>query len=230
MPPEFIGPEVGRAFDVIIPLGTEPLIRGAEAGSTRRTTWWLDRHAAAEAGPVTSSRRTPRCAACSPQMRESDDPARLERAAPGHLLKDPFTLAPASTGHRAPHALQQPLLTILIVVGAVLLIACANIANLLLARATARRRELSVRLSLGAPRWRLARQVLVESSYVGRGRAVRSAFAEWGSRALVAQLSTQVNRVTLDLAIDGRVLAFTAGVTIATLSRPDGSPPTARAS
>src|SRR4030095_16831206 len=94
----------------------------------------------------------------------------------------------------------------------VLLIACVNLANLLVARATARQHELRVRLALGAPRWRLVQQMLVESLILSAmGAAVGLALAVGGSRILVAQLSTWFERIALDVSIDWRVMAFTAG-------------------
>jgi predicted permease len=129
-----------------------------------------------------------------------------------------LTLVPAAAGDSSlRRRYQRPLWTILVVVGLVLLIACANIANLLLARAAARRHELSVRIALGASRWRLARQLLGESLILSIGGAAAGlVIASWASRLLVRQLSTQANRVFLDLSPDWRVLAFTIAVTMAT--------------
>jgi hypothetical protein len=96
-------------------------------------------------------------------------------------------------------------------------IACANIANLMLARAAARRHEMSVRLALGASHMQLARQFILESMTLASfGTMTGLLFAAWASRALVAQVSTAENPVLLDLSLDWRVLTFTTGTLVVT--------------
>ena len=119
-------------------------------------------------------------------------------------------------------------LIIMVVVAMVLLIACANIANLMLARAASRRHELTLRLALGATRFRIARQLLVESLLLAcLGAAFGLLFAQWGSRMIVGQLSTPRSTVVLDLTLDWRVVGFTALVAVVT-APPFGVPPALR--
>jgi putative ABC transport system permease protein len=108
------------------------------------------------------------------------------------------------------------LLVLLLAVGAVLLIACANVANLLLARSEARQKEIAIRVVLGAGRWHLVRQLVMESLLLsGVGGALGIALAWALTRGLVALDPLRIPRVQ-DIAVDGRVLAFTAVVSIVT--------------
>ena len=209
--PDFFGPEVGRTFDVILPLGVEPLVRGKETWLDGRSTWWLGIMARLKPGDSTQS-ATQKLLSVQPEIREATHPGW------SGYLGDPLALRPAAAGDSSlRRRYERPLIMLLIIVALVLVIACANIANLLLARATARRHELSVRLALGASRWRLARLLLAESLMLSIvGAALGMLVANWGSRLLVAQISTSTTRVFLDLSFDWRIFAFTVGATVAT--------------
>jgi predicted permease len=210
-PPGFFGLVPGRSFDVVIPLGLEPLIRGSESRLDRRTSWWLQVYVRLKHGQSIEA-ATALVQTLQPGIREATLPPSSPGGSRDQYLDEPFTFVDAARG---PSGLRddysRPLLVLMAVAGLVLLIACANIANLLLARATARSHEWSVRLALGASRGRLARQLLIESLLLAAmGAAAAVALAQWGSRLLVAQLATDA--VSLELPLDSRMLAFT-GVT-----------------
>jgi predicted permease len=222
-PAQFTGPEIGRTFDVIVPLEIEPRLRGADSFLDSSGVTFLTIVARLRENQSVES-ATAEIRAAQPQIREStlgDIGQFGSRDAIDRYLKAPFVLSPGATGYSGARDLrvlyQRPLLALMGVVVLLLLIACVNVANLLVARAIARRHELSVRLAMGATRARLIKQLLIEVFVLyGLGAAGGLAVALWSSRVLVHQLSTPGNKIFLDLSLDGRVLAFTIVVTVVT--------------
>jgi len=214
MPPDFSGTDVGSRSDVILPIGTEPLMRGRDS-LLDRASWLLVMARLKDGQTVESAEQALR--GVQPQIREATIPANASAETRTRHLATPFGVQSAAGGTSAMRArYRQPILAIMTVVALVLLIACANVANLFLARASARRHEFSVRLALGASRWRLARQQLVEALLLAAfGSAGGLVIAQWASNLLVRQLSTHATTVFLDTSLDWRVLAFTTSVAIA---------------
>lgn len=217
MPASFFGMEVGSVVDVIVPLATHGIIAGKDSRLDNRSAWWLNIYLRLKTGQTTTQAASA-LNGIRGEVRDAAMPQNWNAQNRASFLKEPWVVAAAPTGQsslRARYA--RPLTIVLVVVGAVLLIACANIANLLLARATGRRAELCLRLALGASRMRLARLLFVESLVLGLTGAVAGLFlARIAGGLVVDQLSSSVNHVEISLTPDWRVLAFTAGVGLAT--------------
>jgi predicted permease len=216
-PPEFFGPEVGRTFDVAIPLNTVALVNGDAAALDSRSNWWLN-IIVRLAPHQTAEQATARLRAVQHQIAEETRPPNQRPENAARFLAEPFVLAPAALGtSQLRDSYRKPVLILLGLVGITLLIACGNIANLMLARTAARRHELSLRTALGASGGRLARQLFTESLLLATaGAAVGVLVAVWSSRLIVAQISTANDRVFLPVGLDWNMLAFTAAVAAGT--------------
>lgn len=217
-PPSFYGVEVGRQFDVALPLCAERQVTGGDVTALGSGDWWWLASIGRLKPGVTLEQAAAELKALSAPIFEATTPAGYttgDAEAYRKFIFEPFSVETGFSALRGEY--QTPLTLLLALAGLVLLIACGNLANLMLARASAREQEMAVRLAIGASRGRLLRQLMSESLIIaGVGAALGAWIAQNLSAVLVSYLSNVRGPLVLDLSINWRVLGFTSGLAVLT--------------
>ncbi len=216
--PSFFGVEVGNQYDVAVPFCADRLLAEDKKGRIPApSNWWLSIMGRLKPG-CTAKSATAQLHALSPQIMRVTLPPEYKPDLAKRFLANKLVATEAGTGvSRLRQQYERPLWLLMTTAALVLLIACANLANLLLARATVREPEIAVRIAIGASRWRLVRQLLAESLLLAlAGALLGVTLAMFLSRALLLFISTPDSPLFVDLALDWRTFGFTAMLSVFT--------------
>ncbi|MEO8504409.1 MAG: ABC transporter permease [Acidobacteriota bacterium] len=211
--PEFHGPKAGGSPQILLPLSLQPRVSPmGDDGSLLADNhfWWV----------VVLGRLKPGIGDAAAQAAlEQSFRSALQATLPGKKAEDlpRFVLGDGRRGLDLSGAFEQPILVLLALAGIVLLVACANLANLLLARSAARQREMSVRLAMGAGRWRILRQVMTEALLLATLGGAAGLLAGYAGRNAIPSLFDDAwTAHAMDVRPDARVFLFALALTLVT--------------
>jgi predicted permease len=220
-PPQFYGETVGANPDIWLPLTMQSEVFPGQDYLLQETipfrkTEWLQAIGRLKPG-ATLAQAKAGIEVEFHQMMEAQTGGMSEEKK-RQFLNQHLAVTPGSHGASTLRGdFGKPLLVLMAIVGLILLIACANVANILLARSAARQKEISIRVALGASGSRVFRQVLTESILLAAiGGAIGLLLAQWADAALLHMVSTTSNQVRLDVHANMAVLTFTFGVSLLT--------------
>jgi len=216
-PPEFHGVVPGQLPEITLPLSMAGEILGDPGRLTGESVFWLEGMGRLRAGYTIESAQAEVAAVYSRVVQAQAERSRGNEFQRQRILAQQMPLEASGNGFDfLRFRFAEPLRLLMGIVALILLIACANLANLLLGRATTRRREIAVRVALGAGRGRVLRQMLAEGMLLALAAGIVGVvLAWWSADALVTLMSNGGERIALNLRPDLRILAFAASISAA---------------